>query len=61
MKDITLTQALAPFGHSSLAMRISSYSKLHMDKEAAVWVVVLIALLIYPLIKIQNYIDAERN
>jgi iron(III) transport system permease protein len=61
MKDITLTQALAPFGHSTLAMRISSYSKLHMDQEAAVWVVVLVALLVYPLTKIQSYIDAERN
>ncbi len=61
MKEVVLSQALAPFGFISLATRIAGFTRLHLDKDAAVWLFILAILLFYPIQKIQAYIEDERN
>ncbi len=61
MKEVILSQALAPFGFISLASRIASFTRLHSDKDAAVWLLILAVFLLYPIQKIHAYIENEGN
>jgi iron(III) transport system permease protein len=58
-KELTLNFVLQPFGYQSLSLKVFALAGIQMTRDAAVWILAMQLLLLFPLWKLHQFIESE--